>query len=340
MTTDGQVWPCGRIIVYGGGALGATLAWDLRNTIKPRSLVFVTTKLPRGPVCVVDEEKKDSPWEIPASLFCQPARLIPTLAANPTRPGETSLVLITVPPQSLPDVTKDLVSLLENWPNQEGNTPPLLVFLNNGLLSLHSLQKIAPETIRLGGAVYRGLAHVGAVRTTDNKHLELGTTVTYTGGQRIDIGLLTSRLPHLPGPSTWASAGRRFVWNWDHNVLQREAIKFFINFSLALFAGNQRQTNGEILKHLNCNVSLISQYSQDFAILMGYPGTGKTLLSGLRATAADTQNNVNSITVARAQGNEAPWASFFATFCEKCLECPDSKAVERLRGLITHYTEA
>jgi hypothetical protein len=295
-------------LVVGAGALGLVLAKALMASRKGDSLSHKVAVFNRSAV------PSTFLFSEPLTLASESQWSVEVFTGSPKKCFESvqpATLFFCVPPEVTASVFDEWMDVVED---QRGDRRPIEVVLcNNGCLPPRTLRRIAA----VSGAVQfiRALFFVGAMRFLPVPEMR----VQWTGGHSV----LWGRIPSTPSsvqPSFWLEQGLSaeehqldfLNWQFAPDILTAERKKFFTNFILAAGIGPRLAKNRTLPEHLP--EPLLTLLSEQFAILWHSFALGEDALKEtLHMTVKATGENINSLSLAGAQGNKATMQWFIAS---------------------------
>jgi hypothetical protein len=329
-------------LILGGGALGLLLHYNLnlayaQNGHQPRIVVSSRTIVPESVLCDLGGQNPT-----------------PLLLESHTGPAQSCLdqfspdtVFLCVPPEKTEEVFQAWLDAFEA--SSTTGRQVQFVFCNNGCLSPATLNRLQQTHPRF--SFVRALFFVGAMRVVQPAQ----TLVRWTGGKRVVWDWLRApfvpeQLPSflvaaasVPSSAPVASAAGEvngapvslgfMQWQREQNIFAAERSKFFTNFMLAAAVGPQLAKNKTLSESFGD--SIVSLQAQQFALLWEHHGVNaEQLKSTLLSTAADTGENINSLSYAAVQGKTRTMEWFLQSIDEEMQDSPRQAKLEPLASFL------
>jgi ketopantoate reductase len=304
-------------VVWGAGALGTLLAWDLERSAAQEFLL-----IGRSPTSTVPHIQYDGgiqPFDAARTRYYpfNSRGLLSQLS------GAAAIVFyFCVPPQETDAAITAVQSRLRSLKPKR----ILFVFCQNGLVAPHqwlALTHTFHPDVAVG--IVRALVYVGAERIREQEN----TTIFHRGGNRVRYETILGEAPtELFPPKT-----SLFNWTPEENIRSTELTKVFVNILLFVASRDQNLKNGEILE------SLPPDHLE--AIAHAFAGVVATsqilpelLVSAFRETTSATAANINSVSLAWRNGDKSIWRYFRQTMTA-LMECsPNALAATELARLL------
>jgi ketopantoate reductase len=304
-------------VIWGSGALGSLLAWDLGQTPSQEFLLVGRSAAAEVPLVHVSEAVHRFEAARARYYSSNSKGILSQLT------GASSIVIyFCVPPQETDAAIANMQSELHSLrPKQL-----VFVFCQNGLVETEqwlTLTHTFQEGVEV--SIVRAMVYVGAQRIRDSET----THIHHRGGNLIRYDSLIGKTPAgLFPPRTTL-----FRWVLEENIRSSELAKFFINIVLFVECRNQNLTNGEILRALP--PSRLEALTHAFA---GVVATSQVLpeqlVAAFQETTSATAANINSVSFAWKKNDCAIWNHFKRTLIALMESSPNALAATELMRLL------
>ncbi len=193
-------------------------------------------------------------------------------------------IFVCVPPNATEDIVRFLSDI--KLPSSA-----VVFFCGNGLVrnELRIVRRNPSTTL------CRALFYAGFLRTVSSR----GTLIVHNGGRRVEWGVLQGQRPEPPQTEV-------LKWSFQANIRQKEKEKFFTNLVLAAVLGADSLPNGAVWSRVS--PEKVHELAREFCAMLGEPSElSPPIAASFFETVELTRGNVNSVSLARARGDERPW---------------------------------